>query len=43
MNVGLFRTFTSLEIRALAEGAGLDVLYLDHESGPHWHAVLRRS
>ncbi len=43
MNVGLFRTFTSMEISALAEGAGLNVLYVDDENTLHWHAVLRRS
>jgi hypothetical protein len=42
-NVGFYRTFTSAEMRALAESAGLDVLYLDDESHHHWHAVLRRS
>ena len=42
MNTGLFRTFTSEEIRALAECAGLDILHLDEESRPHWHAVFCR-
>jgi hypothetical protein len=42
MNTGLFRTLTSAEIRALAECAGLDILHLDEDSHPHWHAVFRR-
>jgi hypothetical protein len=42
MNAGLYRTFTSAEIRALAEGAELDVLYVDDENSLHWYAVLRR-
>src|SRR5262245_57970140 len=42
INAGFYRTFTSADMRALAEGAGLDVLSLDDESRPHWHAVLRR-
>jgi hypothetical protein len=41
VQVGFYRPFTGAEIRALAEGAGLDVLYLDDEH--HWHAVLRSS
>jgi hypothetical protein len=41
VNVGLFRSFTGAEIRALAEGAGLEVLYLDDEDD--WYAVLRNS
>ena len=43
MNTGLFRTLTSAEIRALAECAGLDILHLDEESRPHWHAVFCRA
>jgi hypothetical protein len=41
VNVGFFRPFTGVKIRALAEAAGLDILHLDDED--HWHAVLRRS
>jgi len=41
VNVGLFRSFTGAEIRALAEGAGLEVLYFDDEDD--WYAVLRNS
>jgi hypothetical protein len=41
MNLGFYRPFTGAEIRALAEGAGLEVVYLDDED--HWHAVVRSS
>jgi hypothetical protein len=39
--LGYVRSFTGMEIRKLAEDAGLEVVHLDDEN--YWHAVLRAS
>ena len=43
VNMGYYRQFTGAEILALAEGAGLAVVYLDEEDSGMPHAVLNAS